>query len=150
MVTTNTTDLEAILARPYPFAVSALPHGGWGITFVDLPGCVAQADSWEEIGIAARDAFEGWVESEWRRGHPIPEPSLGWEPVTFDEVDLRVEPVLSPEEVANRLNISRRRLNQLAVERGIGQHVGSTRVYHPSDIDRLQERRPAGRPRHGD
>ena len=38
----------------------------------DLPGCMSQGETLEELAKMAQDACEGWIETEYQRGNPIP------------------------------------------------------------------------------
>ena len=68
--------LEYFLALQYPFRVSTerdVP--GYFILFPDLPGCMSQVDQMTEIGIAADEVRQLWIESEYERGNEIPLPT---------------------------------------------------------------------------
>jgi predicted RNase H-like HicB family nuclease len=67
--------LEDYLNQPYPFEVIASEDGGYVIRFPDLPGCITQTETVEEIGPLAEDARRVWIESAYRDGQPIPEPT---------------------------------------------------------------------------
>ena len=59
----------------YPFVVYPETQGGYSITFPDLPGCVSQAKTKEEIPHMAEDARRGWIQTEYEEKREIPEPS---------------------------------------------------------------------------
>jgi predicted RNase H-like HicB family nuclease len=62
----------------YTFVAQAHPdEEGWVIFFPDLPGCMTQADTWDEVAINARDAFDSWMDVTEEHGMPIPTPSTG-------------------------------------------------------------------------
>ena len=68
--------LEYFLALQYPFRVSTeLDVPGYFILFPDLPGCMSQVDHMTEIGIAADEVRQLWIESEYERGNEIPLPT---------------------------------------------------------------------------
>lgn len=70
-------DLEWYLARDYPFTVLADPEGGFVIVFPDLPGCMTQAETWEEIGPLADEARRLWLETAYEHNaQPLPLPSF--------------------------------------------------------------------------
>ena len=76
MVTTaNRKPLEHYLSLQYPFVVHADPDGGYVIVYPDLPGCLSQAETLDEIPAMAEDARTGWIETEYEEGRNIPEPS---------------------------------------------------------------------------
>lgn len=146
--------LEEILKRNYSFRVDAdLDAGGWVIRFPDLPGCITQADTFEEVGEMAGDAFRAWITVEYERGHEIPMPSdtdeLGFHDWPHGgTVVLRSDdtPSLTSREVADRLGVSPRRVTALAKSRTVGRQVGRDWLFSENDIAALQDRRP-GRPR---
>lgn len=51
-------------------------HPGWFARVVELPGCMTQADTFEELGPMIEDAMRGWIEIGLEDGQPIPEPRL--------------------------------------------------------------------------
>ena len=75
MIETARQPLDHYLTREYPFQVIAAEEGGYVIKFPDLPGCLTQAETVEEIGPMAEDARRVWIEAAYAEGIPIPEPS---------------------------------------------------------------------------
>ncbi len=76
MVTSATRKpLEHYLDLQYPFVVHADLDGGYVIVYPDLPGCLSQAETLDEIPAMAADARTGWIETEYEEGRNIPEPS---------------------------------------------------------------------------
>ena len=76
MVAHNTRKpLEHYLNLQYPFVAHADPDGGYVIVYPDLPGCLSQAETLDEIPAMAEDARMGWIETEYEEGRNIPEPS---------------------------------------------------------------------------
>ena len=71
----NEMPLEHYLGLQYPYMVHTDPNGGYVIVFPDLPGCVSQAETLDEIPAMAEDARTGWIETEYEEGRTIPEPS---------------------------------------------------------------------------
>lgn len=67
--------LENYLDSQYTFVAYAAPEGGYVIVYPDLPGCVSQADTIDEIPSMAEDARTGWIMTEYEMGRCIPEPS---------------------------------------------------------------------------
>jgi len=67
--------LEAALAREYPFNVIADPDGGYVIEFPDLPGCMTQIETLDEVGAMAEEIRTLWLETEYEAGDEIPAPS---------------------------------------------------------------------------
>lgn len=146
--------LEEILKRSYSFRVDAdLDAGGWVIRFPDLPGCMTQADSFEEVGAMAGDAFRAWITATFEDGQEIPVPS-DTDEHGFHEWDWSTPPPqrqsdrlsLTTREVAERLGVSPRRVTALAKSRDIGRQVGRDWLFSENDVAALRERKP-GRPR---
>jgi len=77
MPSTRTTKkpLSYYLGLEYPFKVVANQEGGYVIEFPDLPGCITQGDSVEEIGAVAEEARRLWITTEYEEGEEIPLPS---------------------------------------------------------------------------
>ncbi len=75
MSTSVRKPLDEYLALEYPFRVIADPDGGYVVVFPDLPGCMTQADSYEEIAEMAQDVRTLWIESAYDQGIDIPLPS---------------------------------------------------------------------------
>ncbi len=68
--------LEYYLNLQYPFqAIADNEVGGYVIIFPDLPGCMTQIDSLDELPHMAEDARTLWIETEYEDGDPIPLPS---------------------------------------------------------------------------
>jgi len=74
-MTTTRRPLPEYLARQYPFQAIADEDGGYVIVFPDLPGCMTQVESVEEIPTMAEDARRAWIETAYEDGEDIPLPS---------------------------------------------------------------------------
>jgi antitoxin HicB len=71
----TTKTLEYYLALPYTLIVIPdVEAGGYVAQIKELPGCITQADSWQELEVMIRDAMRGWIELALEDGNPIPEP----------------------------------------------------------------------------
>ena len=69
------TPLEEVLARQYTFHVIAAEEGGYVILYPDLPGCMSQVDSVDEVPAVAEEIRTLWLETEHELGHSLPAPS---------------------------------------------------------------------------
>lgn len=103
--------LAHYLSLQYRFDVIADPDGGYVITFPDLPGCITQVESVDQIPATSTDVRELWIETEYERGADIPLPSF-------------------PEEYSGKFNVRiprslHRRLAESAARDGVSlnQHV---------------------------
>ena len=67
--------LEDYLKLEYAFNVIADVEGGYVIEFPDLPGCLTQVDTAEEIVPMAMDAKKAWLTVRYEDGLDIPLPS---------------------------------------------------------------------------
>ncbi len=76
MSMTERSTLSDLLAVEYPFNVIADPDGGYVIRFPDLPGCLTQVESIDEVGQAASEIKALWIETEYEHGAEIPMPSF--------------------------------------------------------------------------
>jgi predicted RNase H-like HicB family nuclease len=59
----------------YYFALIDGDEGAFGVSFPDLPGCVAMGDSVDEALSNAQEALRAWVEGVTANGGDIPKPS---------------------------------------------------------------------------
>lgn len=65
--------LKEYLALPY--TIEIIPDdGAWFARVKELPGCMTEVDTWEEILPAIEEAKHLWIELALERGRPIPEP----------------------------------------------------------------------------
>ena len=71
----NGKSVEYYLGLEYSFNAIADPDGGYVIVFSDLPGCMTQVDSLDEIPYMAEDVRAGWLETVYGvdpNGIPMP------------------------------------------------------------------------------
>jgi antitoxin HicB len=69
--------LEDYLALPYTIEVypdDSDGQTGFVARVVELPGCLTQADSFEELGAMIEDAKRAWIETALEDGQLVPEP----------------------------------------------------------------------------
>jgi antitoxin HicB len=72
-----TRTVDDYLALPYTVEVfrdSNKDDPGWAARVVELPGCITQADTFEELGEMIEDAMRGWLTVALEEGLVIPEP----------------------------------------------------------------------------
>lgn len=67
-------DIDYYLALPYPIEVIQEDESTWFARIPDLPGCITEADTAEEVMAMIRDAQTVWIESSLELGRHIPEP----------------------------------------------------------------------------
>ncbi len=61
-----------------PYTIEIIPDeddGGYVARVKELPGCLTQADTWDELFEMIEDAKRAWLESALKHGDVIPEPS---------------------------------------------------------------------------
>ncbi len=102
----------------YPLKLHKAEEGGYWAEFPDLPGCITEGDSEEEVLAMAKDALSGWLAVRFERNFSIPEPRLlkgknvRWvEPNPDVGIPLMIRKIrkelgLSQKEVARRLQIA--------------------------------------------
>ena len=64
---------------PYPFEayahvvapLSEEDGGGYMITFPDLPGCMSDGDTLDEVLVNGRDAFNSWISAQVDMRRPV-------------------------------------------------------------------------------
>lgn len=65
--------LEYYLSLPY--TIEIIPDdGAWFVQIKELPGCMTEVDTWDEIKPAIEEAKYLWLELAVERGREIPEP----------------------------------------------------------------------------
>ncbi len=47
-------------------------EGGYIVSAPELPGCITEGDTFEEIMAMIEDAMQGWLESAAKHGDPVP------------------------------------------------------------------------------
>ena len=71
----NGKSVEYYLGLEYSFNVIADPDGGYFVEFPDLPGCMTQGDTLDEVRHMAEEARALWIEAEYDAdpdGIPMP------------------------------------------------------------------------------
>lgn len=74
-MTQETKPLEYYIGLEYSFNAIADPDGGYVVVFPDLPGCMTQVESLDEIPFMAEDVRVGWLETVYDTdpgGIPLP------------------------------------------------------------------------------
>ncbi|MHB8573797.1 MAG: type II toxin-antitoxin system HicB family antitoxin [Dehalococcoidia bacterium] len=54
--------------------MTADPTGGYVADVEELPGCITQAETWEEIRELVKDAMATWISAQLEDGRPVPVP----------------------------------------------------------------------------
>lgn len=67
--------LEDYLSLQYRLDVIAAPEGGYVLDYPDLPGCMTQVESFDEVAHAAEEIRHLWIETQFEDGDPIPLPT---------------------------------------------------------------------------
>jgi antitoxin HicB len=76
MTTTTRKPLEYFLSLKYPFNVIAdEDEGGYVVVFPDLPGCMTQFETLDELPAMVDEACALWIETAYEDGQEIPLPS---------------------------------------------------------------------------
>ena len=68
--------LEEYLNTIYPFVVYAAEEGGYVAEVEELPGCMTQAETLEELSERIENARRAWIQSAYEDGMEIPLPRL--------------------------------------------------------------------------
>jgi antitoxin HicB len=116
-------NLEYFMGLPYTIEVTrdaGEEYSGWFARVVELPGCMTQGDTFEELGEMIEDAMRLWIETAAEDGQEIPEPRPAES--YSGKFIVRVPRALHRElvEAADRENVS---LN-LFVSTALGKAVG--------------------------
>ena len=67
--------LDYYLNLQYPLKAIADELGGYVIVFPDLPGCLTQIETIDELPAMSEEVRHLWIEGEYEDGAEIPEPS---------------------------------------------------------------------------
>ena len=66
--------LKELMRKPYSVLITPDPDGGYVAEVPELPGCVTQGETWQEVIEMIEDAKRLWLETALKRGKSIPEP----------------------------------------------------------------------------
>jgi predicted RNase H-like HicB family nuclease len=66
--------LDFYLAQKYPFTIYPDEVNGYVAEFVDLPGCLTQAETIDELMSSLEEAKRGWITAAYEMGQDIPLP----------------------------------------------------------------------------
>lgn len=104
-------NLDYYLNKHYPFVVYPADEGGYVAEIEELPGCITQGETLEEVSKRIEDARRGWVEVAYEDGIEIPLP--------------RTEEEYSGKFLVRLPKYLHRRLSEEAIREGasLNQHV---------------------------
>jgi len=71
---TKGRELTYYLSLHYPVTVHSDPEGGFVAEIEELPGCMTQADTLDEVFAAIEEARELWIRTAYNEGQDIPLP----------------------------------------------------------------------------
>jgi len=71
---TERKELEYYLSLSYPVTVHPVPESGFVAEIEELPGCMTQAETLDEIFKAIEDARQLWIKTAYNEGQDIPLP----------------------------------------------------------------------------
>jgi antitoxin HicB len=131
----STRTLEEYLTLPYHIEVirdSDEENPGWVARVVELPGCITQGDTFEELGEMIHDAMRGWISVAVEDGMPVPEP--GPEEEYSGKFVVRVPRSLHRQlaEAAEREGVSLNQFINVALGIAVGRASASTPIAYPS------------------
>ena len=66
--------LDFYLNKVYPFTIYPSSEGGYSAEIPDLPGCLTEGESLEELGRNIEEARRAWIEVAYEEGLGIPLP----------------------------------------------------------------------------
>jgi antitoxin HicB len=70
--------LDYYYSLKYPFKIETISEedgGGYMITYTDLPGCISDGETIEELLLNGEDAKRAWVQTAYEKSMEIPEPN---------------------------------------------------------------------------
>ena len=71
---TSSKDLSYYLSLPYTIELIREDESTWFARVVELPGCITEGDSPQDVIEMIYDAMAGWIEVALEDGESIPEP----------------------------------------------------------------------------
>lgn len=122
---------------PYPFEayahvvapLSEEDGGGYMITFPDLPGCMSDGNTLEDVLVNGRDAFNSWIAAQVDMKRPIPQPTRYSEegkPVKFvQRLPRSLHATLQARAKVEGVSLNTLVLTLIA--EGLGRHEGSSK-----------------------
>lgn len=117
-------DMTYYLSLPYTIEIvrdNDESNPGWAARVVELPGCITQGDTFEELGEMIEDAMRGWIEIALEEDITIPEPRPQEE--FSGKFVVRLPKSLHHElvEIADRENVSLNTFVTTALGKSVGQ-----------------------------
>jgi predicted RNase H-like HicB family nuclease len=150
-------EARRLAERYYPFVANAY-DGGWAITFPDLPGAMADAENWTEVGPVAHEALVVFIETQLAMGKSVPAPSVDTDFLAATDDDYRraadgynisaMPRQFTTEQAAEMLGLTARRVAAIASRRRVGRQVGRGYLFTERDIVELTPAEPGQPPRH--
>ena len=122
--------LDEYLALPY--TIEIIPdQGAWFARIKELPGCMTQADSFEDLGEMIKDAMRSWLEVALEMGQTIPEPAPKEE--YSGKFVVRMPRSLHRQlvETAEHEGVSLNQLVNVALAQMVGRTSSGTQVSYP-------------------
>lgn len=149
-------EARRLAGRHYPFVANSY-DGGWAVTFPDLPGVMADAETWAEVGPAAHEALVVFIETQLALGKLIPDPSVDTDFLATTDADYHraadgrnatmLPRQFTTEQAAGMLGITARRVAAIAARRRVGRQVGRGYLFTEQDIVELTPAEPGQPPR---
>ena len=118
--------VEQYLRLPYTIKVirdEGEGFSGWFARVVELPGCMTQAETLEELEGMIQEAMRAWIETALEDGAPIPEPRT--EEAYSGKFVVRVPKSLHRQlvEAAERDGVSLNTFVNASLSRTVGAHL---------------------------
>jgi antitoxin HicB len=130
-----TRTLDEYLTLPYHIEVirdDDDENPGWVARVIELPGCITQGDTFEELGEMIEDAMRGWIGVALEDGIPVPEPKPDED--YSGKFVVRVPRSLHRQlaEAAEREGVSLNQFINVALGIAVGRTNTSTSVIYPA------------------
>jgi len=116
--------VEEYLKLPYHIEIirdDDEENPGWVARVIELPGCITQGDTFEELGEMIDDAMRGWIGVALENGVPIPDPAPDEDYSGKFVVRLPRSLHRSLAEAAGREGVSLNQFVSVALARAVGQ-----------------------------
>lgn len=130
----ETRDLEYYLDKHYPFVVYPAEEGGYVVEIEELPGCITQGETLEEVSERIENARQGWIETAYEDGLEIP--LLRTENYVLQEKILAIEKRLTIIEatIPKERTVVLREVSKEEAEKDILELFSQSGILYYSDI----------------
>lgn len=118
-------DLEYYMGLSYTIIIKPAKDGGYIAYIKELPGCITQGETLQEISFLIEDAKESWILTALEDGDNIPEPDDLSEQDYSGKFNIRIPKSLHRDlaKKAKNENVSLNQLTTYLLSSGVGKRI---------------------------